>query len=355
MADGTMWSALSGMPQVDTNWATTTREPQSDLDRNAFLNLLITQLRHQDPMNPMEDRDFIAQMAQFSTLEQMVSLNTTFERSQAFGMIGKIIDAEFFNPVSGEWVEIEGRFVTSVTRQGDRVFLTVLGDNGDPIDVPFDSVREVSEDFFVTQQLYDIFASLHGQRATDLIGRYIQAITTNGDNANFVEGKVDSVKIAGSQAVLVVGNREVFMHEVFSVASEMQLIGSEDFTHGNELTAVEIRNNRAYLIFDNNQAARVHVQRINHATEALVYVGNFINDSGVAGTVESITIRGGIPFLNVRTADGELEQIDFLNYLVNRAEGNVNNTPPATTPPPTTPPEGDSSSEPDETPEGDEE
>jgi len=339
MSDGYMWSALTHIPQTETNWATTTREPQSDLDRTAFLNLLITQLRHQDPMNPMEDRDFVAQMAQFSALEQMVNLNTTFERSQAFGMIGKIIDAEFFNPVSEEWVEIEGRFVTSVTRQGDRVFLTVLGDDGNPIDVLFDSVREVSEDFFVTQQLYDIFANIHGQRATDLIGRHIQAITMNGENATFVEGEVTSVKLAGSQAVLVVGNREVFLHEVFSVADNYMLLNSPHFTHGDRLTGVEIHGNRAYLIFDNNPSpdARIQIQRINHATEALVYVGAPIDYSGVRGTVESITIRGGIPFLDVRTSDGELEQIDFLNYLVSRAEGNTATNNTATTTPPTTP------------------
>ena len=340
MSDALMWSELIHVPQTDMNWATTTREPNSDLDRSAFLNLLITQLRHQDPLNPMEDRDFIAQMAQFSTLEQMMNLNNTFERTQAFGMIGKIIDAEFFNPVSEEWVEIEGRFVTGVRRQGDTVFLTVLGEDGRPIDVPFDSVREVSEDFFVTQQLYDIFSTVQGQRATDLIGRYTQAIAIsvgeNGENASFIEGRVDSVKLAGSQAVLVVGNREIFMHEVFSVADRMQLIGSPYFTNGGPggtVTGVDIGDNRAYLVFSNGN--RVRVNRINHATEALAFVNQHINSpsEAVEGYVRSVTINGGIPFLNVyRYAPpfdrGErIGQVDFLNYLANRAEGTNSSSP----------------------------
>lgn len=51
---------------------------KNDLDKNVFLRLLTTQLSNQDPLNPMEDKEFIAQMAQFSSLEQMQNLNQNF-------------------------------------------------------------------------------------------------------------------------------------------------------------------------------------------------------------------------------------------------------------------------------------
>lgn len=52
------------------------------VDKDAFMKLLVTQLKNQDPLNPMEDKEFIAQMAQFSTLEQIENMNTNLQKSQ---------------------------------------------------------------------------------------------------------------------------------------------------------------------------------------------------------------------------------------------------------------------------------
>ena len=81
------------------------------LDKMAFLRLLVTQLRYQDPMSPMEDKEFVAQLAQFSTLEQMQSLNAGFESfdksgqaTQAFALIGRTVeyaDPDSETPITG--------------------------------------------------------------------------------------------------------------------------------------------------------------------------------------------------------------------------------------------------------------
>ncbi len=76
-----------------------TRGVKRTLDKDDFLKLLVTQLSHQDPTQPMEDREFIAQMAQFTALEQITNLNKEFASvvrlmaaNQAIGLLGKTVE-----------------------------------------------------------------------------------------------------------------------------------------------------------------------------------------------------------------------------------------------------------------------
>jgi flagellar basal-body rod modification protein FlgD len=83
---------------------------KSDLGKDAFLKLLVTELRHQDPTQPMADREFISQMAQFSALEQMTNINSALQNmhrssraAEAYAMLGKRVEA--LNPATGRPVE----------------------------------------------------------------------------------------------------------------------------------------------------------------------------------------------------------------------------------------------------------
>lgn len=62
------------------------------LGKNDFLRLLVTELKNQNPLEPIDDKDFIAQMAQFSSLEQMQNLNTNILFLQSVSMLGKTVD-----------------------------------------------------------------------------------------------------------------------------------------------------------------------------------------------------------------------------------------------------------------------
>jgi flagellar basal-body rod modification protein FlgD len=102
--------------QVDSINKTLGGVGKESLNKDDFLKILLTQLTHQDPTAPMEDKEFIAQMAQFSTLEQMTNMNTEFSRlaqmlagNQAVSLLGKTVDIISGDTlVTGEVEEIAG-------------------------------------------------------------------------------------------------------------------------------------------------------------------------------------------------------------------------------------------------------
>jgi len=80
-------------------------QKNNEVSKDSFLRLLTSQMSHQDPMNPMQNHEVMAQMAQFSALEQMVNmnkgvggLNDSITRMQAQNLLGR--DVQFADPVT---------------------------------------------------------------------------------------------------------------------------------------------------------------------------------------------------------------------------------------------------------------
>ena len=106
----------------------TQREPVKSLDKDAFLQLMIQQLRYQDPTSPMDTNQMVEQMATFTTLEQLTNLNTNFERMYSLQMLsyGSSLIGHKVTLLNGEET-IEGT-VERVTMGSDGIKLVL--DNG---------------------------------------------------------------------------------------------------------------------------------------------------------------------------------------------------------------------------------
>ena len=89
-----------------TTSGTTKSKTNNELGKDDFLQLLVTQLQHQDPLAPMEDKDFIAQMAQFTSLEQMKNMNNSVQITQATSFIGKQVT----------WADSQGNEMAGVVK-----------------------------------------------------------------------------------------------------------------------------------------------------------------------------------------------------------------------------------------------
>jgi flagellar basal-body rod modification protein FlgD len=197
---------------------------KDNLGKEDFLKLLVAQLAHQDPLQPMENTEFVAQLAQFSSLEQLMGVNsnigllqvsqTAMTNNQVSGLIGKEIEAK-----------------------GDRVQLTQSGS----ADVNFDLGASAKE---VTVKIKDANGNLVrtlsvGSRTSGLnsvqwdgkdsmgnvmtAGTYSIEVTAKDSSGNAVnvssrfKGVVTGVTFNGGIPLLEVGNTTVQLGDVYAV------------------------------------------------------------------------------------------------------------------------------------------
>lgn len=119
--------AITGTSQSGTTGS-------SSIDKQAFLKLLTAQLKYQDPVNPLSSDQFMGQMAQFSTLEQMTNLSASTEQSlwnsqltQAVQTIGRKVTW-----VDGDTQQSKSGVVSGVTIEDKQIMLQV-GDQKVPV------------------------------------------------------------------------------------------------------------------------------------------------------------------------------------------------------------------------------
>ena len=147
VTDVNNYTNLANIAAANTTTSTTSTSSTNavttatnDLGKDAFLKLLIAELSNQDPLNPMEDREFISQMATFSSLEQMQNMNST---------LTSMAEANKFS--AANYVGKAVAFTNSEGSQVAAVVNAVWFDNGKTIldttegEVPLENVQGISD------------------------------------------------------------------------------------------------------------------------------------------------------------------------------------------------------------------
>ncbi len=227
--NGVTYSAAAYAEQKKAEAAT---EVKNDLDKDAFVKLLVTQLQYQDPLEPQENGEFIAQMAQFSSLEQMTNVASKLEDintlvgnidtsvlvGQLSGMIGKGVDWEETvysadedgNPVT-ETNTLSG-VITGVTVANGETKIIVEAENGNTYQVEIGTISSVydlndqnaqplknAQNIQPLQNLQNVADS---NRPVELMEQMGQAEQNSNNVAELVEDVVEEVVESNAQNVV---------------------------------------------------------------------------------------------------------------------------------------------------------
>ncbi len=194
------------------NPTATTTNP-SELNMEQFMQLLTVQLENQDPLDPMNDRDFFAQMAQLGQVQGLDNLIKSSQLQQAQQLMGKTVTAvqPMTDSSSGQASLVTG-VVSRISVKNGVYYLGVQEADGGIADVTMGSLQNVQPDQSINN-------------FTDLIGKNVKAVGLDANGQTItVSGPVISVEMINGQAVADVHNSD---GKTVSVAvSSLQKIGS---------------------------------------------------------------------------------------------------------------------------------
>ena len=230
----------TGLESITTGGTQPAVAPSKEMDKDAFLNLLITQLQNQDPLNPTDSTEFTAQLAQFSSLEQLGNVNANLKQlqnfqasinnSQAVSLIGKEITA------TGNLLELTGGHPAGCDFKLDEDATVVVA-----------SIYDHTGEFVTSFEGQNLTAGQHtlywdgtdqnGSPAAS--GNYtfeVLAADADGNNiqaATFSSGTVNRVTYENNTTYLIAGGQKVALGDVIQVAvpenmDEEQLIAEQN-------------------------------------------------------------------------------------------------------------------------------
>lgn len=158
---------------------------KSELDKNAFLKILAAELKYQNPFDVKDNTQFVSQLAQFSSMEQMTNLNSTMSASSAYALVGKTVAFNSYDIYGNQY----GGVVQNVIKKGDSVLLEANVREGNKIVSKQFELKDLSEVLNVPDESLNLNYNLNFLLSSSLIGKGVEVMQEDG----LYEGKVKSV------------------------------------------------------------------------------------------------------------------------------------------------------------------
>jgi flagellar basal-body rod modification protein FlgD len=214
--------------------ATTVQNPGTLLGRDDFLRLLVTQLRNQDPLDPLDQNEFMAQTAQFASLEQLMAISSSLDELKATSAASGLVQASALlgkrATAAGRDVAFDGVTPAALPFALDRVAGEV---SVEVLDAQGRRVRQMSlgPRAAGAQAVEWDGADDQGQRVAP--GTYFYRVSAAGEGpegaprVTVVEGEVTGFEMLGGRLVLHVGAALVRQEDVVSLLAGPQLVVDE--------------------------------------------------------------------------------------------------------------------------------
>ena len=194
----------------------------SSLGKDAFLQILITQLQNQDPTQPMDDKEFISQMAQFSSLEQMQNMTTAMENLLTSQNETQLMSYTSFVGKEVKWSEVTNEFDEKgeyIVKTGTGVINELKFVDGEPVFVLADG-KEITagniSSFLNSSSTTKVSDENPLVAASKLIGQKVQ-YESNGEQ---IEAIINSVLTNNSLIEYILNNDTRLQRDQFNLISE---------------------------------------------------------------------------------------------------------------------------------------
>jgi flagellar basal-body rod modification protein FlgD len=221
-----------------TNTNINTPKGKASLGKDDFMKLMLTQLKHQDPLNPMEGSEFAAQLAQFSSLEQLSNLNELTSQSiDANYYLTQSINNTMSATLIGKDVKLAGN-VLNVKGDDGMTIGYKLPSNAASVTVKVYNEAGVLVKTFESEglsegdnKLFWDYYDNSGNKVPD--GKYtfsVEAKSVAGNDIiteQFIWGRINGVKYTDAGTKLLVGNNEYMLSDILEIINPTTPTGEE--------------------------------------------------------------------------------------------------------------------------------